>query len=88
MGELKQGSDPHSGAISESEEKHLRPRVKRLKLICASLNGMRIRQSLPQLYIPCTGTLVPRKVKQLGAGVQRLWSNPMVKAAVDCGEMD
>ena len=34
--------------MSESEEKHLRLRVK--KLICESLNGMRIRQSLPQPY--------------------------------------
>ena len=49
MGELKQGSDPHIGQLSESEETHLRVRVK--QLICGSLNGMRIRQSLPQPYI-------------------------------------
>ena len=48
MGELNQGSDPHSGAI-ESQEKHLRLRVK--QLICGSPNGMRIRQSLLQPYI-------------------------------------
>ena len=24
----------------------------------------------------------------MGAGVQGLWSNPRVRAAVDCGEMD
>ena len=53
MGELKQGSDPHIEA-TESEEKHLRLRVK--QLICGSLNGMRIRQSLLQPYIPQTGT--------------------------------
>ena len=50
MGGLKQGSDPHIRATSESEEKHLRLRVK--QLICGSLNGMRIRQSLPQPYKP------------------------------------
>ena len=38
---------PH-GAI-EPEEKHLRLRGK--QLICGSLNGMRIRQSLPQPYL-------------------------------------
>ena len=63
MAELKQGSDPHIGALTESEEKHLRLRVK--QLICGSLNGMRIRQSLPQPYIPQTGTQVPWRVKRL-----------------------
>ena len=67
MGELKQGSDPHIGAIVESVKKPLRMRVK--QLICGSLNGMRIRQSLQQLHIPWTGTLVPWKAEQLGAGV-------------------
>ena len=45
-----------SGQLSESEEKHLRLRVK--QLICGSLNGMRIRQSLLQPYVPWTGMLV------------------------------
>ena len=58
------------------------------KLIPGSLNGMRIRQSLLQPYIPWTGTQVPWKVQQLGAGVQGLWINPRVRAAVDCREMD
>ena len=49
MEELKQGSNFHIGA-SESREKHLRLRGK--QLICGSLNGMRIRLSLPQPYIP------------------------------------
>ena len=51
------GPIPTSGQLSESEEKHLRLRVK--QLICGSLNGMRIRQSLLQPYIPQTGTQVP-----------------------------
>ena len=55
MGELKQGSDPHIGALTELEEKHLRLRVK--QLIFGSLYGMRIRQSLPHSHIPQTGTL-------------------------------
>jgi len=40
--------------LSESEEKHLRLRVK--QLTCDSLNGMRIRQSLLQPYICQAGT--------------------------------
>ena len=44
------GPIPTSGQLSESEDKHLRLRVK--QLICGSLNGMRIRQSLQQPYIP------------------------------------
>ena len=66
MGELKQGSDPHIGALTELEEKHLRLRVK--QLICGSLNGMRIRQS-SQPYIPKTGMQIPWKVQRLVAGV-------------------
>ena len=50
------------GQLSESEEKHLRPRVK--QLICGSLNRMRIRQSLLQ-----TGPQIPWEVRWLGAGV-------------------
>ena len=42
---------------------------------------MRIRQSLPQPYIP-------QIVQWLAAGVQGLWSNPRARAAVDCGETD
>ena len=61
------GLIPTSGQLSESEEKHLRLRVK--QLICGSLNGMRIRQSLLQPYIPRTGMQVSWKVQQLGAGV-------------------
>ena len=72
--------------MSESEEKRLRLRVK--LLICGSLNGKRIRQSLPQPYIPRTGTQVPWKEQKLRAEVYALWSNPRVRAAVDCGEMD
>ena len=48
---------------------------------------MRIRQSLLQPYIPWTGTQVPRKVQQLGAGVKRYWKNPRSRAVVDCREM-
>ena len=83
---MKQGSDPHMGQLSESGEKHLRLRVK--QLICGSLNGMRIRQSLLQPYISWTGRQIPWKAQQLEAGVKGLWSNPRVSAAVDCREMD
>ena len=47
---------------------------------------MRIRQSLPQPYIPQTGMLVPWKVQQLGAAVWGVWSNLGMRAAVDCRE--
>ena len=72
--------------MSESEAKHISLRVK--QLIYGSLNGMRIRQFLPQPYIPWIGTQVPWKVQWLGAGVYGLWSNPRARAAVDYGEMD
>ena len=61
------------------EEKHLRLRVK--QLTCGSLNGMRLRQSMPQPYIPWTGMQVPWKVQQLGIGVTGLQSNPRATAA-------
>ena len=64
----------------------MRLRVK--QLICDSLNGMRIRQSLPQPYIPRTGKQVPCKAQQLEAGALGLWSNFRVRAAVDCGRTD
>ena len=66
-GGTSRGPIPTSGQLSESEEKHLRLRLK--QVICGSLNGTRIRQSLLQPYIPWTGTQVPWKVQQLGAGV-------------------
>ena len=47
------------GQLSESEEKHLRLRVK--QLISGSLNGMRIRRSLLQPYIPQRGMQVTRR---------------------------
>ena len=75
-----------SGQLSESEEKYLRLRVK--QLIWGSLNGMRIRQSLPQPYISQTGIWVPWKAQWLEAGVWGLWSDPRVRAVVDCREMD
>ena len=43
-GNWSRGPIPKLGQLSESEEKHLRLRVK--QLICGNLNGMRIRQSL------------------------------------------
>ena len=58
------------------------------ELTCGSLNGMRIRQSLPQPYILQIGMQIPWKVQRLGTGVEGLWSNPRVRAAADCGETD
>ena len=56
------------------------------QLICGSLNGMRIRQSLPQPYTPQAGMRVPWNAQWLGAGVWGLWSNPRVRAAFDYAE--
>ena len=61
------GLIPTRGQLSESGENHLKLRVQ--QLICGSLNGMRIRQPLPQLYKPQTGMQVPWKAQQLGPGV-------------------
>ena len=47
-----------------------------------------MRQSLLQLYISQTGMLVSWKTQQLAAGIKGLWSDPRVRAAVDCGETD
>ena len=66
-GVTSRSSIPTVGQLSESEEKHLRLRVK--QLICGSLNGMRIIQSLPWPYIPQTGTQVPWKAQWLGVVV-------------------
>ena len=79
---MKQRSRPQSGQLSQSEEKYLRLRMNRM--ICGGLNGMKIRQSLPQAY----PGQVPWKAQWVGAGVYGLWSNPGVRAAVDCGETD
>ena len=43
---------------------------------------------MPQPYIAWTGIRVPRKVQWLGAGVWGVWSDPRLRAAVDCGETD
>ena len=59
-GNWSRGLIPTAGQLSESEEKYLRLRVK--QLICGSLNGMKIRQPLPQPYIPWTRMLVTWKV--------------------------
>ena len=49
-GNWSRGLIPTRGQLPESEEKHLRLRGE--QLICGSLNGVKIRQSLPQPYIP------------------------------------
>ena len=85
-GTESEGPIPTGGQLSESEEKHLRLRVK--QLICGMLNGMRIRQSLSQLYILQTGSQVPWRGQRLGAEVLGLWSNPKGRAAVDYREMN
>ena len=51
------GPIPTEGQLPESEEKHLRLRVK--QLICGSQKGRKIRESLPQPYIPGTGMQFP-----------------------------
>ena len=48
---------------------------------------MTIRQFLPQPYIPQRRMRGPWKVQWLGVGVWGVWSDPRVRAAVDCREM-
>ena len=73
------------GQLSESEEKHLRLRVK--QVICGSLKGTRIRQSLLQPCVPQTGMQVPGRCS--GWELEfRDCSNPRARTAVDCGERD
>ena len=60
---MKQGSDPLTGAIVWVRGGTLRLREK--QLICGILNGMRIRQCLPQPYISQTRTQVSWKAQQL-----------------------
>ena len=75
------------GQLSESEEKYLRLRLK--QMIRGILNGMRIRQSLLQPYVPWTGMRAPWGPSQwLGAGVWGVWSDPRARAAIDYGETD
>ena len=65
MGELKQGPIPTSGQSSESEEKHLRLRVK--QLICGSLNRIGSEVKAP----PCNAGdlgLTPGSGRSLGEG--------------------
>ena len=59
-GNWSRGLIPTSGQLSESEEKHFMLRVK--QLMYGSLNGMRIRQSLLQPYVPRTRTQSPRRL--------------------------
>ena len=86
MGELKQGSDPQSGAIVWVRRETFKPESETADLWQPKWNEN--RQSLPQPYTPWTRMQVPRKVQRLGAGVKELWSNLRVTAAVDYGEMN
>ena len=72
--------------MSESEEKHLRLRVK--QLICGNLSGTENQTviaaaicTLDSDTSPLEGTVA--RSRSLG-----LWSNFRARAAVDCGEMD
>ena len=78
------GQIPTSGQLSESEERYLRLRMK--QLISGSLNGKRIRPSLPQLCIPWTGTWIPWEVQRMGAGVWGGCGDPRARAAADSRE--
>ena len=58
---MKQGSDPHSGAIVSHRAETFKTIVK--QLICGNLKAMRIRQSLPQPYINQAEMRVSWKVR-------------------------
>ena len=73
-GNWSKGPIPTLGQLSESEEKHLRLRVK--QLICGSLNGMRIKESLVQPYISQT---------DMEGTVAGSWSLPTVEQSLGKG---
>ena len=74
--------------VQGTEEKHLRLRVK--QLICESLNGMRITETILAAAIRSrerdAGTQSPLEGAGLGAGAQGLWSDLGASSAVDCRE--
>ena len=84
-GNWSRGLIPTSRQLSESEEKHLRLRVK--QLLCSSLNRMGIRQSLLQPYTPWGRNAAPLKGRVAGSWSLGMWRNPRVRAAVDCREI-
>ena len=60
---------PLAGVQSPHRGKRLSQRRNSETADCVRLNGMRIRQSSLQQYIPWTGTQVPWKAQRPGAGV-------------------
>ena len=85
MGELKQGSDTHIGAIVWTEEKHLRQTVR--QLIYDNLNGMRITQTILAAAIHTPD----RDASPLEGAVTGSWSLGIVEQSQGkgcCGETD
>ena len=76
VGELKQGSNPHIGQLSESEEKHLRLRVR--QQICGSLNGMRITVLATAIHTP------DRDTGPLEGTATGTWSLGIVEQSQGC----
>ena len=65
---MKQRSRPQSGQLSQSEEKYLRLRMKRM--ICGGLNGMKIRQSFLAVAVHITN----RDTDPLEDAAAKSWS--------------
>ena len=58
------------------------------QLICGGLNGLRIRQSLPQPYIPQTGMQVPLKDVAAGSWSLGIVEQSQGEGCCYCQEMD
>ena len=58
------------------------------QLTCGSINGMRIRQSLPPPHVPQTGTQVSWRCSSWEPEFRDGGAIPGRRAAVDCGEID
>ena len=72
--------------MSESEEKHLRLRVK--QLICGNLNGTENQTVFATAICTLDSDTSPLEGTVAGSRSLGLWSNFRARAAVDCGEMD
>ena len=86
VGELKQGSEPRIEAIVWVRGETFKAESETADLWQPKWNED--RQFLLQPKRPWTGMQVLRKVQRLEAGVEGLWSNPRVRAAVDCRVTD
>ena len=86
MGELKQASEPHIGAIVWVRGETFKADSETADLWQTKQNEN--QSGLAAAILTLDRDEVPWKAQRLGAGIWGLWSDPRVRAAVDCGETD